>query len=63
MSLNVIERHLCEIATFVIPDIVLLNIFLSQVDWIFEKANIAVMDENSGVFLMFQVHLFDAPKV
>ena len=63
MSLNVIERHLCEIAAFVIPDIVLLNIFLSQVDWIFEKANVAVMDENSGVFLMFQVHLFDAPKV
>ena len=63
MSLNVIERHLCEIAALVIPDIVLLNIFLSQVDWIFEKANIAVMDENSGVFLMFQVHLFDAPKV
>ena len=54
---------MCEIAAFVIPDIVLLNIFLSQVDWIFEKANIAVMDENSGVFLMFQVHLFDAPKV
>ena len=63
MSLNVIERHLCEIAALVIPDIVLLNIFLSQVDWIFEKANIAVMDENSGVFLMFQVHVFDAPKV
>ena len=39
--------------------------FLSQVDWISEKANIiiAVMDENNGVYLMLQIRLFDVSKV
>ena len=38
--------------------------FLSQADWILDKANIiAVMDENNGVYFMLQVHLFDTSKV
>ena len=42
----------------------LFNTFLSQVDWISEKANIiVVMEKNSGVYLMLQIHLFDASKV
>ena len=48
----------------VISDTVLFNIFLSQAHWISEKANIiAVMDKNSRVYLMLNVHLFFASKV
>ena len=53
-----------DIAAFIISDIVLFNIFLSQVDWISEKANIiVVMDKSTGVYLWLQFHLFDASKV
>ena len=49
-SLNVIERHLCDIAAFIISDTILFNIFLSQVDSISENTNIiAVMDESRGL--------------
>ena len=64
MPLNVIGRHLCDIAAFIISDNVLFTRFLSQVDWISEKANvIAAMDKNSEGYLMLQVHLFDASKI
>ena len=36
---------------------------MSQVKWISEKENIiAVVDKNSGVYLMLQVHLFVPSK-
>ena len=55
---------MCDIAVFIISDIILFNILLSQVDWISEKANIiAVMDKSSGVHLMLQVQLFNTSKV
>ena len=54
---------MCDIAAFIISDTILFHIFLSQVDWISEKANIiAVMDKSSGVYLMLQAQLFDASK-
>ena len=57
-------QHLCDIDAFIISDTILFNTFLSQVDWISEKANIiVVMEKNSGVYLMLQIHLFDASKV
>ena len=50
-----------DVAALIISENVLFIRFLSQVDWISEKANIiAVMDKNSGVYLMLQIHLFDA---
>ena len=63
-SLSVIERHLCETAAFIVSDTALFNRFLSKVDWVFEKAIIiAVTYENSGVYLISQLHLADASKV
>ena len=57
-------RHLCEIAAFIMSVTVLLSIFLSQADWISEKANtIAVMGKNSGVYLILQVRLFDTSYI
>ena len=62
-SLNVIERHLRDIAAFIISDTILFNIFLSQVDWNSEKGNIiAVMNKSSGVYLMLQVQLFNGRR-
>ena len=62
-SLNVIERHLRDIAAFIKSDTILFNIFLSQVDWNSEKGNIiAVMNKSSGVYLMLQVQLFNGRR-
>ena len=52
-SLNVVERHLRDIAAFIISDTILLNMFLLQVDWISEKGNIiAIIDKINGVYLI-----------
>ena len=60
---NVIKQHLCDIATYIISDNILLTRSLSLVDSISERANIiVVMDEYNGVYLMSQVHLFDTSK-
>ena len=61
---NIIKQHLCNIPAFIISANVLFSRFTLQIDWIFKKANIIVVtDENIGVYLMFQVHLFEASKV